>query len=218
MEIKDIKPIPKYILKMIQKEDNKLDKIYRPRLRFYSYLTKFNKELAIVTVAVRNYENNWYCKQVIVHGIDSDKCFLKDIMFNHICGYKVGWYAEGLQKKPRWYEDEEWGWNDDKYFNPSCKILNREYALKFKELKYSMADRYYYNDFMKYLRTFKKYPQAEYLMKLGLSLYATSKMILKKIAKDQEFRKWLIKNSEKIALKEYYIETILAAYKEKYAV
>ena len=215
MDIKDIKPIPKYILKLIKRKDNQNRiNIYRPQLRFYSYLTKFNKELAMVTVAVRNHNKNWYCKQVIVHGIDSKECFLKDIMFNNLCGYKVGWYQEGLQKRPRWYEHEEWVYNDDKYFYPYSPVVNREYALKIKELKYSIADKYSYNDFFKYLRTFKQYPQAEYLMKIGLSYYATSKMILKKIAKDKNFRKWLMKNSNQIALKEYYVETILTAYKE----
>ena len=33
-------------------------------------------------------------------------------------------------------------------------------------------------------------------MKLDLLQYATSKMILKKIAKDKQFRSWIIKNKE----------------------
>ena len=51
---------------------------------------------------------------------------------------------------------------------------------------------YPYDDVINYLRTYEKYPQAEMLVKFGLAKYATSVQILKKVAKDKAFRKWLV--------------------------
>lgn len=211
---KDIKDIPNYILEKIKRKD-KHDFPYGDiQRRFYAYLTKFNGELAKVTVAVKNRYKNWYCKQVAVHGIHNDKCFIKDIIFYQISGYIVGWFSEGLTKEPKYWESDNWDWNDDKYFDPYAPVINPEYALKFKEYKYSQADRYPYCNILKYLRTYEKYPQAEYLMKINLVNYATSKTILRKIAKDKKFRTWLIRNSAEIALNNYYVSTIIKAYKE----
>ena len=211
---KDIKDIPKYMIEKIKQRD-KHDFPYGDiQRRFYSYLTKFNGELAKVTVAVRNRYSKWYCKQVAVHGIHNDKCYIKDLIFYQISGYIVGWFSEGLTKEPKWWESDEWYWNDDKYFDPYAPIINPEYALSFKEYKYSQANKYPYCNILKYLRLYEKYPQAEYLMKLNLYSYATSKTILRKIAKDKKFRTWLIRNSAEIALKRYYVSTILKAYKE----
>ena len=117
MEIKDIKPIPQYMLKLIRKYDNNFYNSKPGFTRFYNYFTTIKKEIALVTVAVRNYRNKWLCKQVIIHGLNSDKCFLKDIVFYNACGYKVGWFAEGCSQYEKWYEDNQWGWNYDKYFN-----------------------------------------------------------------------------------------------------
>ena len=80
MKMEKIKPVPKYIVARIKA----LDKIRVPKptklVRYYSYLTKNDGELVKVTVAVRNNRNDWYYKQVAVHGIDSDICFVKDMV------------------------------------------------------------------------------------------------------------------------------------------
>ena len=214
MKIEKIKPIPKYILKLIVREE-KIDRIYRPNIRFYSYLSKNDGELVKIIVACKNKINSarWRCKQVIVHGIHSDKCFLKDIYQNYMHHYCVGWYAEGLQKQPKWYEDNEWGWQYDRYFNIPCTVLNPEYALKFSEYKYSAINLYTFCDTFNYLRTYEQYPQAEMLVKFGLSEFATSKQILNKVEKDKAFCKWLIKHKEEIAKYDYYVGTLLIAYK-----
>ena len=215
IELKHIKPIPKYIQKQIIKKC-KLD-IKRCCFKrgFYAYLTKYNGELAKVTVAVRYKNKKWYCKQVAIHGIHNDTCFVKDMEFYMISGYVVGWYEQGLQNYRKCYETENWCFAPDKYYDPIATIINPEFALKFKEFKYSCADRYKYCDLMKFLRLYEKYPQAEYLMKLNLDYYATSKMILKQIDKDKKFRTWLIQNQAEIFMKGYYVSTILKAYKEK---
>ena len=107
MNIKKIKPIPKYIVARIKKADAQ-NKITLPgRTRFYSYLTKNDGELVKVTVAVRTRYKQWMYKQVAVHGLTSDKCFVKDMVFYYISGYQVGWYEQGAQNSPRWYEDTE---------------------------------------------------------------------------------------------------------------
>jgi hypothetical protein len=107
MKMEKIKPVPKYIVARIKA----LDKIRVPKptklVRYYSYLTKNDGELVKVTVAVRNNRNDWYYKQVAVHGIDSDICFVKDMVRYFMGTLAVGWYEEGLSKKPKWFEDPE---------------------------------------------------------------------------------------------------------------
>ena len=85
----DIKPIPKNILNKIKKLD--LQEYPKPNgnTRFYKYFTQYRKELCEVVVAVRNPYKNWYCKQVVVHGINTDKVYLQDI------GLTMGFYKVG---------------------------------------------------------------------------------------------------------------------------
>lgn len=214
MKIEKIKPIPKYIKAQIKRLDDKAYKPQEGKARFYAYLTKNDGELVKVTVAAKNYRKKWYCKQVAVHGVHSDKCFVLDLAFYCVGGYVVDWYAEGIQKHPKLWDYENcWGEGYDVGFDPYAPVVNKEYALKFPEYKYSAADGYKYADILKYLRIYEQFPQAELLVKFGLSAYATSKQILRKTAKDRQFRKWLINSREEIARSEYFIRTILLAYK-----
>ena len=118
MKETDIRPIPKYILNKIRKADNKNYPSRDGHVRCYAYLTTWKNELVKVTVAVKNRYKKWYCKQVAVHGVHSDKCFVKDMNFTYIAGYTVGWHAEGLTNRRCWYEYGEWGWTTDDMFDP----------------------------------------------------------------------------------------------------
>lgn len=215
MKIEKIKPIPKYILKLIRKAETSNYLRHTGYTRFYSYFTKNDGELVQITVACKNKLDSprWRCKQVVVHGIHSDVCFLKDIVLHFMGNYSVGWFDEGLQKKRKWYESQDWGWQEDKYFNIYCPILNKEYLTKLPEYKYSAIMQYPYNDVFKYLRIYEKYPQAEMLVKFGLANYATSVQLLKKVGKDKKFRKWLIQKRNELKYANYYVGTILIAYK-----
>ena len=213
MQMSKIKPIPKYMLKRIQKEDMKYLHYKQGTLRFYAYLTKNAGELVKVTVAVKYKKGNWHCKQVAVHGVHSKICFIKDIVFHMLGGYSVGWYAEGLQTHPKWYEDPRWDVADDKNFDPCAPVINPEYLSKFTEYKYSALERYQGVEYLKYLRTYEQYPQLEYLMKAGLSDFKYSKQILEKIGKDKRFCKWLLANRIEIQKKYHYVAVILRAYR-----
>ena len=209
----EFKPIPKYMLKLIEKTDKKNYQKQDGITRYYSYLTKFKKQLIRVTVAVRNYRNKWFCKQVALHGVHSSKCYVKDMVYYSVAGYKVGWFKQGIDKKRKWFEYDEWGWADDKYFKMHCPILNKEFILKFPEYKYSAIELYHYNDIFTYLRLYEKYPQVEYLTKAGLYDLATSKLILNKCSKDKKFCKWIYKHINDIKGCNY-ITSILTAYKK----
>lgn len=214
MNIEKIKPIPKYIIEMIKRRDKKLIPVASGQTRYYAYLTKNNKELVKVTVAVKHKYGKWYCKQVAVHGVHSDVCFVKDMTYTYLCGYITGWYSEGLTKHSKWYESEGFCEADDKYFDPFALIVNKEYIAKFPEYKYSAYELYNGEDILQYLRLYEKYPQTEYLLKLGLANYVKSKQLLHKIEKDKKFRKWLAINRNELKSNYYYILTILQAYKE----
>ena len=213
MKIEKIKPIPKYILKRIQKADKTHPYYGIGYTRFYSYLTKNDGELARVVVAVKNCRKKWYYKQVAVHGIHSKTCFVKDMVFFHIYGNFVGWYEQGLQKYPKWYEYPEWGYGEEKYFDPFAPVVNRKYLDKFTKYKYSAVNLYKGVDVLKYLRFYEQYPQIEYLMKAGLDGYAFSKQILQEIGKNKRFAKWLMKNRAELSKDEYYVDVIMRSFR-----
>ncbi len=215
MTEKDIKPIPKYIREKIRKLD--LQKYPNPmgHVRFYAYLTYAHKELIKITVAVKHRYKTWYCKQVAAHGVNTpDRCFVRDMAYTPIAGYLVGWYEEGASKTAKWYEDGEWGWYDrETFFDPYCTVINPEVALKAKEFQYSAADKIDFPDIIGYLRMYREYPQAEYLVKAGLTKYAMSIQILRKMGKDKKFCKWLSKNRDELKA-HCYISTVLSAYRK----
>lgn len=180
--------------------------------RFYKYYALFNRELCEVIVAVRHYRKKWYCKQVVVHGIHTDKVYLQDIAI--IRGfYAVGWYREGISKYEHWY-DYDWDYNDESYFHIFATIVNKEFIATLPEYKYAALNLYVYNDILKYLRMYEQYPQAEYLVKAGLSRYATSKTLLRQCAKDKHFCRWLYQQRFMIK-SHYYASSIIKAYKQK---
>lgn len=214
MKIEKIKPIPKYILAKIEKLDRELEIKPCGLVRYFSYLTKNDGELVKVTCAVKIYKKKWFCKQVAVHGIHSEECFVRDMEYSYMGGYRVGWNAEGITPNPCYFEDGKWYRADDKYYSPYSRLINPEYISKYPEYKYSASDLYKGEDIIKYLRIYEQYPQAEYLVKFGLSRYVESKQLLVKVGKDKRFRKWISANLQELKARQYYISTILTAYKE----
>lgn len=218
MTEKDIRPIPNYILKEIHKRDMKIYPWQENIVRFYAYLTVWKKELIKVTVAVSTIKGKqWACKQVAVHGVHSPKCYVRDMEYNYLGhGFNVGWYAEELQSRPKQFEDGKWYPADTRYYDPYATLINRGVVGKFPEYKYSAYQLYQGRDIINYLRIYEQYPQTEYLLKLGLGAYAENRSLLKKIAKDKVFRKWIARKREELALpwgNSYNFTTITQAYK-----
>ena len=216
MKVTDIKPIPKYMLEKIKK----VDKEYYPtpdgHVRCYAYLTTWKNELVKVTVAVKHRYKKWYCKQVAVHGLDSEKCFVKDMEYCYCSGmgFRFGWYDEGLQKYEQWFE-RGWCWADDKYYDPYAELINPYFIDRLPEFKYSAYKLYQGYDIFKYLRLYRQYPQLEMLMKLGFTNIAMSTTILKRCGTDKAFCKWLIANQPLLQERHYYIDVIVRAYRTK---
>lgn len=182
-----IRPIPKKIEKRILDYDAKRTD-YRG-LRFYSYLTTIQKELVKITVAVRNKSKKVrHIKQVAIHGVYSDKCLVRDMEYSFMGNYRVGWYDEGIKYpyniRP-FYNDGKWYPVDIKYYNPWTHTINPQFALSLPRFRYSAVDIQNPSCIITYLRTYLKYPQAEYLVKAGLGKYVGSTMILKKIGSDK---------------------------------
>ena len=211
---KNVRPIPKYILTKIRKHDLRLYPTQKG-LRLNSYLTTLSKELVKVTVAIKNYKGKWYCKQVAVHGVVSDKCLVKDLEYNYVgMGYRVGWFAEGLSKHKKWFEYGKWCSAGYKYYNPHTILVNKDFLKQCHRYKYSAWELFDYSCIIKYLRIYVQYPQVEYLVKMGLTHLYSSVTILKRIARDKKFCKWLIANSDELKQNHYYMTTILQAYKQ----
>ena len=213
---KYIKPIPNYIAKRIRNKDKRC--AYYGNARFYAYFTKMKGELVKITVACKNHEKQWFCKQVAVHGVHSENCLMRDMEYN-LMGFSIGWYDLGLSNRRKRYEDGKWYSAQAKYYNPFAEVINKKYALKFDAFRYSAVDKYPYHDVFKNLRIYEQYPQAEYFVKIGLQHLATNKTLLKKAAKDKNFRKWLIRNARQLRneygnLPYFSGKVILASYKE----
>lgn len=213
-----IKPIPKKIITRIRNIDEKTRQGNYGHTTYYSYITKIKGDLAIITVACKMKNLQWFCKQVVIHTVHSDICLVRDIEYG-LFGYNVGWYKQGLSNYKNTYDDNKWYEAEDKYYKVFCPIINKKDVLKFKQYKYSVANKYKYVDLIKYLRLYEEYPQIEYLMKLDLQQFTTNKSIIKTIAKDKNFRKWIIKNKEILQNKygQYsYVSSkvILEAYKK----
>ena len=218
MTEKDIRPIPNYIMKEIYKRDMKSEPWQTSMVRYYAYLTVWKKELIKVTVAVSTIKGTqWAYKQVAVHGIHSPKCYVRDMEYNYLGhGFNVGWYAEELQSRPKQFEDGKWYPADTRYYDPYATLISRSVVGKFPEYKYSAYQLYEGRDIITYLRVYEKYPQTEYLLKLGLGAYAENRSLLKKIAKDKAFRKWVALHRKELALpwrNTYNITAITQAYK-----
>lgn len=207
----EIKAIPKYIEKRIMARDKKEYSVPQGHTRFYAYLAIWHKELIKITVAVRHYREKWYCKQVAVHGIHWNYCYIKDIDFYFLAGYVVGWSKQGISRR-RYYESTNWYACEDKYFDPYAPVVNLEVIDKFPKYKYSAYKLYPGVKIFKYLRLYEQFPQIEYLMKTGLANIAMSKTILRKCGKDKNFCKWLIAHKDDIRHHRYYVITIIKAY------
>lgn len=212
--IKYVKSIPKYMIEKIRKTDLKNYEAQDGYVRFYAYLAVWSKELVKVTVAVKNHKKKWYCKQVAVHGIDSEKCVVRDMEYNSYLstGYSIGWHDMGIQPRQKWFEDSNWYTAADKAYDPWAYIVNGESVTKMPEFRFSAYDLYQGCDVLQYLRLYRQYPQIELLIKLGFARIAQSKMILKLTAKDKTFCKWLIRNKEQILGSHCYIDVIIRAY------
>lgn len=190
MTEKDIKPIPKYILRKIEREDKKEFPVPSKQLRFYAYLTKYRGELVKVTVAVKHYRRKLYCKAVAWHGVHSPKCYIKDLEYCYCgsMGFRVGWHDEGIQKERRWYERGVC-WAKDRYYDPWAIPVNPSFVEKFPEYKYSAYNLYRGDKLLKYLRLYERFPQLEMLMKAGFGMYYDSITVLKRIGTDKQFCK-----------------------------
>ena len=211
-----IKPIPKYIKTKIFRLDNKRCPEQKG-LRFYAYLAVMQKELVKITVAIRNKgKKQRLMKQVAIHGVYSDQCLVRDMEYCYlgVYAYRVGWFREGVNYPydiPPFYNDGKWYAVDYKYYNPYTEVMNPNLALKY--FPYSAANLYNGPCIITYLRSYIKYPQTEYLLKLGLGKFVYSKMILEKCGKDKRFCKWLISNKDELRNNRFYIAVILRAYR-----
>ena len=216
MQETDIRPIPKYILNLIRKKDKDLYPNPDGHVRCYAYLTAWKKELIKVTVAVKHRYKKWYCKQVAIHGLNSDKCLVKDMEYCYCTGmgFRFGWHEEGLQRYANRFE-RGWCRADDKYYDPYAELINSFFIDRLPEFRYSAYKLYQGCNIFKYLRLYRQYPQLEMLMKLGFTKIAMSTTILKRCGTDKAFCKWLITNKELIQSRHYYIDVIIRAYKTK---
>ena len=209
-----IKPIPKKIVSAIKRVDKAHYKTPCGNTRCYSYLATWKKELVKITVAVKHHKEQWYCKQVAVHGLRSTNALVKDVEFFTVAGYVFGWHDIKACSRKKYWEDGKWYSCNGKYFDMYAPCVNLDYLERFPEYQYSEYKNAHFTEILGYLRLYEEFPEAEYLVKSGLKYYATSKTILKKVRKDKSFHKWLVAHKDYDLINgKYYCNAILHAYK-----
>ena len=219
----DIKPIPKRILEQIRKFDFEQHPDQKGRDRWYSYLTSIKGDLVKITVVCKTFYKKWHCKQVAARGVKSELIWIKDMVHHRMAGYIIGWTPENYKPHAyrQWYADGIW-YSEDKrkdkrkgiQWNPWSMLINPEYAWKFKEYQYSAHQLFRGDCIIEYLKLYVKFPQTEYLVKLGLNYLHDKITILQRIAKDRKFCKWLINHrNELTADYNVYAGTVIQAYK-----
>ena len=209
-----IKPIPKKIVSAIKRVDKTHYKTPCENTRCYSYLATWKKELVKITVAVKHYKEQWYCKQVAVHGLRSTNALVKDVEFFTVAGYVFGWHDIKACSRKKYWEDGKWYSCNGKYFDMYAPCVNLDYLERFPEYQYSEYKNAHFTEILGYLRLYEEFPEAEYLVKSGLKYYATSKTILKKVRKDKSFHKWLVAHKDYDLINgKYYCNAILHSYK-----
>ena len=211
LDASNIKPIPQYIVEKIRKLDKKMAE-QTARTRFYSYLTKQVGVLVKVTVAVKTYKHQWYCKQVAVHGLHEDHSLAKDILRSFITGYLADWHEElGVN---HYYNDHSWSVERKQDWDPWAPIVNIGYLSRYPEYKYSGYERLDSTKILQFLERYEEYPKIEYLMKLGLTDLWESKRICELLAKDKAFCRWIIRNQEDLKKYWYNKTTIINSYRK----
>ena len=213
MTIEKIKPIPKYIEERIHKADIKAKPLVPGQTRFYAYLTRQGNELVHITVAVRNWKKkDWYCKQVVAHGVHTKECLIRDIEYYNMSGYVVDWSREIPGARSNYWR-YDWSICSTFDFKPYAPIVNMEYMEKFPEYKYSQYDKLQGWNLLPFLRQYEKYPVVEFLMKFGYTSFWDSKQICTLATKDKKFRKWLAQNKDVKGIDHCYVASIVNAYR-----
>ena len=212
VKIPPIRPIPKRILELIKQEDHHQCPQQKGATRFYAYLTRINGRLAKVTVGVKTYMKQWYCKQVAVHIVQDEYCYVGDLVYNRLGGYIVDWHFEIPSMRP-YYRYSGWGWSGAKGYDPGATIVNENYMRTFPEYKYSGYNMLHFCSLIEFISKYEQYPVIEFFMKFGYSNFWMSKQICELATKDKGFRKWLVKQRNVKGIHYYYVSSIINAYK-----
>ena len=212
MKIEKLKPIPKEIVKKIENIDYKFYAACSG-VRIYSYLTTINKEVVKVTVAAKMYKEQLLLKQVAVHGVNSEECWVKDMEY---CSLGMGytfWWKDLNVGADKWYGDKGWCSAEAKYYNAYSYLVNISFLGKTK-YRYCGYQNFKGRCIITYLKLYEQYPQIEYLMKADLQHLAYRKMLLKKMKKDKAFCKWILENKDEIKDKYYSSDILIRAYNQ----
>ena len=163
--------------------------------RYIGWLQKYDDEVLYRVFAYRTTKKyGLQYREVIRSILGEEGLIFRDMYLTYASGYKVV-YKPGKNSSSSWYgycyysyDEKDFGrWDYTKKIGVPVNVINLD-MLKDTKFKYSG-----YNgrgDFLEWFRTYKKYPQVEYLGKLG---FEPSKKLLNKASKDKAFCKYLAK-------------------------
>lgn len=196
-----IEPLPKPGFRQKQTQyasvvDKLEDKIVE---RVYAFRYKNKKHLEIKEVVRR------------IEGLD--KVLVRDTDFG-MWGYRTIWgkirssYYGDIEPTHKWHEE------DAKYFQlDSFRLFNIDNLIELDEsLEYCNYDPKKHGNVIVYINTFRKYPEFELLSKSGLEYFAYSKMLMRKMKTDKEFRSFVLRHKEIIRLRHYNYSMIKLAF------
>lgn len=161
-------------------------------------------EIVERTFAVRLLKSGSKITEVRRRATGNHETIVKNIYFTYLGGYTPVFEPKNCGYN--FYKDEfdKWGEVYPQYFQFESKCLNADILTTIDEFKYCG---YKSGDVIKYLNEYRKNPLVEFIGKLDLQL---SPMLIKKLEKDNQFKKFVFKNIDDI--RKYGVSATVYAY------
>lgn len=178
------------------------------RTAFISFLENFNDEILMRTFAFKKPKNKDLQVTEVTRRVSGSKIYiLKNIYFTMLAGYGAVYSQKDIETHNCYMDKTDfdvWYDRDDDYFKVGNYIINPE-ILQSSKYKYCAFN---WQDFLiDYLDLYNQYPSLELFSKLGIR---PSKALLKKCSQNKQFRKYLVKNKDKLI--RYGVTTMIYAY------
>lgn len=171
---------------------------------YVSILSYRYGEIVERTFAVKRLNSGSKITEVRRRATGNHETIVKNIYFTYLGGYTPVFEPKNCGYN--FYKDEfdKWGEVYPQYFQFESKCLNADILTTIDEFKYCG---YKSGDVIKYLNEYRKNPLVEFIGKLDLPL---SPMLMKKLEKDNQFKKFVFKNID--VVRKYGVSATVYAY------
>lgn len=174
--------------------------------RFFYYMDFKRREPRKIICATKWFNKRLHIRVAVIKTFN--KTFVSgDMKFTYCAGYGFDWFNDD----PELYENDWLNWNPSAYYIGSIGYEDSKY----NHSGFEIAAQDGSVCGLLYLAMWEQHKSIEYLSKAGLAYLSLRMRIVKKIEKDKNFVKYLLKNKKDIRLKRPGIPEIFYGYKNK---